>query len=188
MIGPSPRKRDDEEGGVFSGRAGQKLEKLLKQAELDINKVFRTYAIRCYGGRDPNYGEFAAFKRCQQHTTNLIKLMKPSAVVICGFKAFKWLLLRWTSEVVDERSFFRWIGQTVRLREVWGDTKFFIIANPSVLAKKRDPEAEAKSVQTLAEMKSYVMSHQRGEPLALEMTDLKRRPHTRTQQQTFGWS
>jgi uracil-DNA glycosylase family 4 len=187
VIGPSPRKRDDEEGCVFSGRAGQKLEKMFNKAELDLSKTFRTYAIRCYGGRDPSYGEFAAFKRCQAHTTSLIKLMRPSAVVICGFKAFKWILLRWTSEVVDDRSFFKWIGQTVRLKEVWGDIKFFVIANPATLAKKRDPEAESKSIDTIAEMKRYVVSHQKGEPVALEMTDLSRRPHTRSQQQTFGW-
>lgn len=188
VIGPAPRKRDDEEGEVFTGRAGKKLESIFQRAELDINKVFRTYAIRCYAGRDPNYGEFAAFKRCQGHTKSLINLMRPTAIVICGFKAFKWILLRWTSEVVDDRAFFRWIGQTVRLKEVWGDTKFFIIANPAALSKKRDPEAESKSVELIKEMKRYVVSHQKGEPIALEMTDLKRRPHTRNQQQTFGWS
>ena len=188
VVGASPKKRDDEENEVFSGRAGQRLEKLFGQAELDINKVFRTYAIRCYGGREPAYGEFAAFKRCQPHTMSLVKLMRPIAVVICGYKAFKWILLRWTSEIVDDHSFFRWIGQTVRLKEVWGDTKFFIIADPALLSKKRDPEGESKSAEVLKLMKSYVVSHQKGESIALEMTDLKRRPNTRPQQQTFGWT
>ncbi|MGD9727904.1 MAG: uracil-DNA glycosylase family protein [Nitrospiraceae bacterium] len=188
LVGPSPRKRDDVENTVFSGRAGQRLEQMLKEAELNINTIFRTYAIRCYGGREPSFGEFASYKRCQPHTTDLIKLMKPHAIVICGYKVFKWMLLRWTSEIVDETSFYRWVGQTVRLKEVWGDRKFFIIANPADLARARNPEAEAKSVDALRLMKSYVKSIQHGEPIALEMTDLKRRPHTRTEQQTFGWS
>ena len=188
VIGPMPRKRDDVEAEVFTGRAHKKLDQMFQRAELDINKTYRTYAIRCYPGRDPSYGEFAAFRRCQQHTTALMKLMRPKAVVICGYKVFKWMLLRWTSEVVDERSFFRWIGQAVRLREVWGDTKFFIVANPAVLSKKKDQEAEAKSVELFKQMKAYVVSVQNGEPVPLEMLDLKRRPHTREQQQTFGWT
>ena len=188
MIGPSPRKRDDEENEVFSGRAGQKLETMLKGGGLNSKQVFRTYAIRCYGGRDPDFGEFAAFKRCQPHTTSLIKLMKPTAIVICGYRAFKWLILRWTSEIVDEQSFLHWIGKTVRLKEVWGETKFFIIASPATLAKKRDAVAEAKSIDALTEVRTYVIAQQKGEPLALEMQDLKRRPHTKSEQQTFGWS
>jgi uracil-DNA glycosylase len=161
---------------------------MLQSASLDVNKVFRTYLIRCYPGREPKFGEFAAFKRCQGHAVNLIKLMRPAAIVVCGYKTFKWMILRWTREVSDEHSFYKWSGKTVRLKEVWGDVKFFIIASPAELSKKRDPEAELKSVELLKVMKSYVVSHQQGEPIPLEMVDLKRRPHTRAEQQTFGWA
>lgn len=188
VIGKAPRKRDDTEGVVYSGRAGRKLEKMFKGADLDVDKVYRTYLIRCFAGREPKFGEFSAYKRCRPHSINLIKLMRPTAVVICGYKVFKWMILRWTTEVVDEHNFFKWIGRTVRLKEVWGETKFFIIQSPAALSNKRDPEAEKKSIDVLKEMKAYVVSHQKGEPLALEMSDLKRRPHTRSQQQTFGWS
>lgn len=188
VVGASPKKRDDQEVEVFSGRAGQRLDRMLSGAGLNINKVFRTYVIRCFGGREPTFGEFAAFRRCQMHTTSLVKLMRPVAIVICGYKVFKWLILKWTSEVVDEHSFYKWIGKTVRLKEVWGDIKFFIIESPAELSKRRNPEAEAKSIETLAEVKGYVVSHQKKEPLAIDMVDLKRRPHTREQQQTFGWS
>jgi len=188
ILGPSPRKRDDEEDEVFSGRAGQKLERMLQSAELDITKVYRSYLIRCFSGRDPQFGEVPAFNRCQPHTTALIKLMQPAAIVVCGLKALKWLILRWTSEVVDEHSFYKWVGKAVRLKEVWGDTKFFIIENPAALSKKRDPEAEAKSIEGLVGMKAYVISHQKGEPLPLEMVDLIRRARTKSQQTTFGWT
>jgi uracil-DNA glycosylase family 4 len=188
IIGKAPRKRDDEEGVVFSGRAGKKLEKMLTKADLDLEKVYRTYLVRCYAGREPQFGEFAAFKKCQPHSVNLLKLMRPTAVVICGYKPFKWLILRWTREVVDEVSFYRWVGRTVRLKEVWGDTKFFIIQGPAELSTKRDPDAEKKSIEALKTMKAYVVANQKGEPTPLEMFDLKRRPHTRSQQETFGWS
>lgn len=188
LISNAPRKRDDTENTVYSGRAGRKLERMLQGAELDVNKIYRTCLVRCYSGREPKFGEFSAFRRCQPHTVSLIKLMNPIAVIVSGYKAFKWLILRWTSEVVDEHGFYRWIGKSVRLKEVWNETKFFIIQSPGALSNKRDPEAEAKSIEALIEMKKYVVSKQRNEPLALEMVDLKRRPHTRTQQQTFGWS
>ena len=188
FVGNAPRKRDDEENEVFSGRAGKKLDRMLRTAELDVSKIYRTYLIRCYAGREPKFGEFSAFKRCQNHTVDLIKLMRPRAVVICGYKPFKWLILKWTHEVVDEHSFYKWSGKTIRLKEVWGDIKFFVIESPITLSTKRDSEAEAKSIALLKEMKSYVVSHQNGETLPLEMVDLKRRPHAKSEQQTFGWA
>ena len=189
VVGPTTRKRDDEEGEVFAGRAGKKLDRMLRSAELDISKVYRTNLVRCYAGRDPKFGEFSAFKRCQSHTVQLIKLMRPIAIVVCGLKAFKWLIVKWTSEVVDEHSFYKWCGRAVRLKEIWGDRKFFIIESPTVLSNASNPEAQAKSIELLAQMKAYVVSHQKGEPIALEMTDLKKRTrNANRQQQTFGWS
>jgi len=160
---------------------------MLAAAELDVKKVYRTSLIRCYPGREPQFGEFSAFKRCQDYTVSMIKIMRPIAVVICGYKTFKWLILKWTREVVDEHNFYKWVGRTVRLKEVWGDLKFFVIESPAVLSTARNSEMERKSIDLLGEMKSYVVSQQRKEPIALEMTDLKRRPHTRSEQQTFGW-
>jgi DNA polymerase len=188
LIGDKPRKRDDTDAEVFAGRAGKKLEKMLTAAELDVGKVYRTYLIRCFPGREPQFGEFSAFKRCQSHTIDMLKIMRPLAVVICGYKAFKWLILKWTREVVDEHTFYKWVGRTVRLKEVWGDLKFFIIESPAALSKARNRELERKSIEHLGEMKTYVMAQQKQEPIALAMTDLKRRPHTRSKQQTFGWT
>jgi DNA polymerase len=188
IVGPSPNKRDDEEGEVFSGRGVAKLEKMLKSAELDIKQVYRTHLIRCFSGREPQFGEFSAFKRCQSYTVQMLKIMRPRAVVICGLKAFKWMIIKWTRERVDEHTFYRWIGRSVRLKEVWGELKFFIIESPAVLAKARNREAELKSIELLANMRNYVRAQQSGEPIALDMTDLKRRGTKRPDQQTFGWS
>ena len=188
VIGDKPRKRDDIDAEVFAGRAGKKLERMFTSAELDITKIYRTFLIRCFPGREPQFGEFSAFKRCQSYTVEMIKIMKPAAVVICGYKVFKWLILKWTREVVDEHTFYKWVGRAVRLKEVWGDMKFFIIESPATLSKARNPEMESKSIELLVEMKRFVLSKQKNEPIALEMTDLKRRPHTWNEQQTFGWA
>ena len=188
IVGPIPRKRDDEDGEIFSGRAGKKLERMLKNAELNINQTYRTYLVRCYPGQQPEFGEFSAFKRCCDHTTRLLKIMQPTAVVMCGLKVFKWLVIRWTSEIVDDRSFYRSVGKAVRLKEVWGELKFFVIESPAVLSNARNPELELKSVELLAEMKRYVVARQKNEPMALSMVDLKRRTRFRDEQQTFDWS
>jgi uracil-DNA glycosylase family 4 len=187
VVGPSVRKRDDEEGEVFSGRAGIKLDRMLKGAELDLTKVYRTYLIRCFAGREPQFGEFSAFNRCKSYTIRMMKILRPTVVVVCGLNAFKWLIVRWTREIVDDLTFYRWVGKAVRLKEIWGELKFFIIESPAALSKKKDPVAEEKSIEALKLMKQYVSSHQRGETIALEMVDLKRRAHTRKQQQTFSW-
>lgn len=188
VIGRGARQRDDSEKTVFSGRAEKKLDRMLNGAELSIDKVYRTYTIRCYPGRQPSFGEFAAYRRCSPYTTKMMKALRPIAVVICGYKVFKWMLLRYTSEVVPEQLFYKWIGRAVRLKEVWGDIKFFVIECPAELSRSRNPEAEAKSIEVLTQMKAYVKAKQNKEPMALEMTDLKRRPRTKDGQQTFGWS
>lgn len=188
VVAPNVRKRDDEENEVFAGRAHGKLDKMLTKAGLSIKQVYRTPLIRCYAGREPEFGEFAAFSRCQSYTVKLMKIMRPTAVVVCGLKVFKWLIVRWSNEVVDEHTFYRWIGKSVRLKGVWGDMKFFVIESPAELSKRRNPEAELKSVEILQSMKEYVVSHQKGDPIALEMVDLGQRVRKRGQQQQFDWA
>lgn len=186
VVVPGVRQRDDQDKKVLSGRAGDKLEKMLKGADIPLNKVYRTPLVRCYPGREPNFHEFAAFKRCRGYTVSLIKLMKPQVVVVCGLKALKWLLIRWTRESVDEATFPRWIGRAVRLRDIWGEIKFFVIEDPAALAKVRNIEAEEKSIEGLRVMKSYVSGQQKVAPVVpLEMLDLKKRVYTKAVQQTF---
>ena len=187
IIGPSARERDDRDGNAFDGRAKNKINRMLARAGLNEAQVYQTYLIRCYPGREPNFGEFAAFNRCRMHTIQLMRVMKPIAVVICGLKAFKWMIIKWTREIVDKHTFYKWIGKSVRLKEIWGEIKFFIIESPAELSKARNPEAEAKSIEILSMMKDHVSALQCGEPTALEMVDLKRRAHTRVDQQRFSW-
>jgi uracil-DNA glycosylase family 4 len=186
VVVPGARQRDDKENKVLAGRAGDRLEKMLKGADISMDKVFRTPLVRCYPGREPNFHEFAAFKRCRGYTVSLIKLMRPQVVVVCGLKALKWLLIRWTRESVDEATFPRWIGRAVRLKDIWGEIKFFVIEDPAVLAKARNIEAEEKSIDGLKTMKAYVSGQQKVSPVVpLEMIDLKKRVYTKTVQQTF---
>lgn len=189
VVLPAVRQRDDADNKVLAGRAGDRLEKMLKAAGLSMDKVYRTPLIRCYPGREPNFHEFAAFKRCRGHTVSLIKLMRPQAVVVCGLKALKWLLIKWTREPIDEATFPRWVGRAVRLKDIWGEIKFFVIEDPAVLAKARNIEIEEKSVEGLKTMKAYIAGQQQTAPVvALDMIDLKKRVYSKAVQQEFGWS
>lgn len=185
---PAVRQRDDQDNTVLAGRAGDKLEKLLKGAGLSSNKVFRTPLIRCYAGREPNFHEFAAFKRCRSYTVSMIKFMRPPVIVLCGLKVLKWMVVKWTREHIDEVTFPRWIGRAVRLKDIWGETKFFVIEDPAQLARVRNVEAELKSIEALQTMKAYIAGLQKTAPVvALDMIDLKRRTHAKAEQQKFDW-
>lgn len=182
------RQRDDKEGVVLSGRAGDRLDKMLKAAELTPAQVYRTPLIRCHAGREPTFNDYSAFKRCRGHTVRLIKIMRPQAIVVCGLKAFMWLIIKWTRESVDETTFYRWVGKAVRIKDIWGEIKFFVIEDPAQLARQRNIELEEKSVEALKLMKAYVTAQQRGAPIALEMTDLRRRTKLLAEQQMFDWN
>lgn len=189
VLVPSVRQTDDREGKVLAGRAGDKFDKLLKPAGLSRDKVYVSPLIRCHPGREPQYHEFAAFKRCRGHTVSLIKLMRPQAVVVCGLKALKWTIIRWTREPIDEETFPRWIGRALRLRDIWGEIKFFVIEDPAALAKARNIEAEEKSIEALRTMKSYIAGLQKTAPVVpLDMVDLKKRVYLKVVQQEFDWS
>lgn len=161
---------------------------MLSSADIKPASVYMTTLVRCYGGREPHFTEYAAFKRCRYHTLDLIKIIKPRAVVLCGMKPFIWLIARYTSEKIDEKNFYKWMGKIVRLKEIWGELKFFVIESPAMLARHRHVDNERKCVEMLQSMKSYIVAQQKGElDVALNMIDLRRR-RPNTDQMKFNWS
>jgi uracil-DNA glycosylase family 4 len=188
VVGDSVRQSDDVEKKIFAKRAGLKLDSMLSDAGLKPAAVYKTLLVRCYGGQRPQFGEWEAFKRCRYHTLDLYKIMKPKALVICGLKAFKWLVIRYTKEAVNEKNFYKWMGKVIRLKEIWGETKILIIESPSALARRRQPENEQRCVEGLTEIKNYVAAQMMGgSSIPLEMLDLKTRRKNVDQQLKFGW-
>lgn len=187
VIGGASRQVDDRDNTPFAGRAGLKLAALLQGAELSPAATYTTLAVKCYGGRLPDFPVGAAAKRCRTHVVSLMRAMHPRVVVLCGLHALKWVLLRWTTEKADDKTFPSWVGRAYRFKEMWGDTKFFVIHNPTDLARARDADAEEKSIEVLKVVKSYVISQQRGTECVLTLVDLRSR-RGRDQQAKVDWS
>jgi len=161
---------------------------MLTEADIKPESVYMTTLIKCYGGREPHFSEYAAFKRCRYHTLDLIKIIQPRAIVLCGMKPFIWLISRYTSLKIDETNFYKWMGKIVRLKEVWGDRKFFITESPAMLARHRHLDNERKCIEMLQSMKAYVMAQQKNESaVILDMVDLNRR-RPNTAQMKFNWT
>lgn len=190
VIGDIVRQVDDRDGQIFTTRAGEKLDYMLTEAGLDPEKhVYRTTLLRCYAGQKPEVSEWSVFKKCRYHTTDLIKIMKPKAIVLCGMKPLLWMILHYTSEKVDEKTFYKWMGKAVRLKDIWGELKFFIVESPAMLARHKHPENERRCIEGLTEMKAYVSAQLKGEdPYVLDMIDLKRRRSNSAEQQKFNWT
>lgn len=188
LIGDNVRENDNREGKLFAKRAGLKLDDLLTEAGIRPAGIYKTTLIRCYGGREPQFSEWRAFKRCRSHTLALYKIMKPKVIVLCGLKAFLWLVIRYTNEQVDEKTFPKWVGKVVRLKQVWGDTKILVIESPAALARRRQTDLERKIVEGLQSIKAYVLAQKNNEPFPIDMIDLKSRRKSVDQQLKFDFS
>jgi len=188
IISDTIRQADDEESRIFAGRAGAKIDNMLTEADIPPERVYKTPLVRCYSGREAKFSEFRAYKRCRYHTHDLLKIMRPRVVVLAGLKPLLWMIIRLTAEKLDETTFYKWVGKAVRLKEIWKDTKFFIIESPAQLARRRNPENERKSIEILTTMRAYVSAQQKGEALVLDMVDLKTRRKGTAQQMKFSFT
>ena len=189
IVGEGARQTDDAEKRVFAKRAGVKMDFMLTEAGLKPEVVYKTLLIRCYGGRQPQFSEWSAFKRCRYHTLDLYKIMKPKAMVVCGIKAFLWLVVRYTNEMVNEKTYYKWMGKVIRLREIWGETKILVIESPVSLSNRRQPENEQRCIEGLAAIKGYVSAQLKGEPgEPLDMVDLKVRRKSVDEQLKFNFN
>lgn len=181
------RQSSDKGGEPFAGRAGAKLDKLLERAEIDPRATYRTIAVRCYPGRDNTYPEIRAANRCRDFLKKEMRIVRPRVVVLCGLKTLTWTLLRWSSESADEFTFGRWMGPSLRFKRLWGDTRFYIIQSPAQLARCRNAQDEAASVESLTNAKEFIVSKQKGLSYVPDIVDLKRPRSLRKGQLNFDW-
>ena len=91
FVGEAPGKNEDLEGEPFVGRAGQLLDSLLGDIELERGKVYIANVLKCRppGNRDPRPGEIDA---CKGYLREQIRLVRPRVVVTLGNFATKLLL------------------------------------------------------------------------------------------------
>ena len=87
IIGQAPGVEEDETGRPFVGRAGKFLNKLLKIAGLEREKIFITSPIKCFppGNRKPTRKEIEA---CLPWLKKQIEIINPQKFILLGEVAF----------------------------------------------------------------------------------------------------
>src|SRR4051812_28064790 len=90
FVGEAPGQQEDLQGIPFVGRAGQLLNELLHEIELDRNDVFIANVLKCRppGNRDPQPDEIA---ECEPHLMEQIRLIEPKVICTLGNFATKLL-------------------------------------------------------------------------------------------------
>lgn len=83
IIGEAPGEEEDKQGVPFVGKAGQKLDSMLKYAGLTREEVYITNAVLCRppNNRNPRGEELAA---CRWRLDLQIKLLKPQLIILLG--------------------------------------------------------------------------------------------------------
>ena len=83
FIGEGPGFNEDQQSRPFVGAAGQYLEELLAQIDINRNSVFITNMVKCRppNNRDPFPGEIEA---CSKYIDEQIRLVRPKVIVTLG--------------------------------------------------------------------------------------------------------
>jgi len=90
LIGEAPGSNENLAGKPFIGRAGKKLNELLREAKINRKNVFITGIVKFYPGRRaPNKKEISL---CLPFTLKQIEVIKPKLIVLLGNIALQSLL------------------------------------------------------------------------------------------------
>lgn len=84
LIAQAPGESEDREGKMFIGPSGEKLNELLKEADVSRKEIYMTNLIKCIlpNYRKPEQDEVQA---CLQHLNEEIMLIKPSVIATLGY-------------------------------------------------------------------------------------------------------
>jgi DNA polymerase len=113
LVGEAPGKNEDLQGEPFVGAAGQLLDTLLGEIDLDRGSVYIANVLKCRppGNRDPQPAEIDA---CKGYLREQIRLIEPAVVVTLGNFATKLLL---NTEIgitrLRGRAHSWWLGATL---------------------------------------------------------------------------
>lgn len=86
VVGEAPGKDEDKYGRPFVGKAGKRLNELLKFLKIDRHLLHISNAVLCrpvdgYGNRKPSWEEIGS---CNQRLKTEIRLTKPDIIVTLG--------------------------------------------------------------------------------------------------------
>ncbi len=88
LIGEGPGRNEDMLGRPFVGRAGRRLDALLKSAGVSRDEVFITNVVKCRPPRNRRPRRVEA-RTCHQYLKRQMEALNPSLVVLLGDTALK---------------------------------------------------------------------------------------------------
>ncbi len=81
LLGEAPGRKEDQTGRPFVGRAGNYLDKILSQNNLDRNQVFITSVLKCYHPRSPKKSQI---EKCMPWSLRQIEDLNPRLILVMG--------------------------------------------------------------------------------------------------------
>lgn len=148
LIGEGPGKQEDEQGRPFVGRAGKKLDEILKSVEIRREKVYITNVVKCRppDNRTPLAGEM---ETCFPYLEAQIARINPAIIVTLGNAATK-KLLNTDKGITSCRGKFK---------DWRGGIKIFPMFHPSYLLRYQSKEAGSPkhlTWQDIQKVKNYL--------------------------------
>lgn len=110
LVGEGPGANEDLQGRPFVGKAGNLLEKLLKEvAKLDREKLFITNVVKCRPpkNRVPTSEEM---EKCSHFLMGQISVIKPKIIVALGSTALNYFLKQVVPITKHRGKFKEWYG------------------------------------------------------------------------------
>lgn len=193
IVSDYPHQADDKAGEAIRGRAGKKIDELLTKAGLKPEQVYMTALLKCYPGKAGHFPEDSTPAKCFPFLLRQIEIVKPLVIVLAGPEALSWMLLRGTDERLGPKGegLERWMGMTLRRREIYQETRFVVIPNPTLLGKIKNETLEDQTVKAFTMAKEFIVARQSGGITPhIHVEDIKVTPqHSKKDQgELFKWS
>jgi uracil-DNA glycosylase family 4 len=81
LLGEAPGKKEDQTGRPFVGRAGNYLDRILSQNDLERDRVFITSILKCYHPRPPRKNQI---EKCLPWSLRQIEALNPKLILVMG--------------------------------------------------------------------------------------------------------
>lgn len=143
LVGEAPGADEDARGKPFVGRAGQLLDRMLKEAGFEPERLYITNAVKCRppNNRKPTPEEMAA---CRPYLMAQLAAIRPAIVVALGATAIESMLGR---AIPVGRASTRWYRVRHREHCFWVAPCY----HPSAIL--RDPRRYSHAVERFVEIR-----------------------------------
>jgi len=146
IIAQAPGYREDEEGRMFVGPSGGKLNELLEYAKIGRKDIYMTNLVKCLlpHYRRPKPREIES---CSQYLDEEINIVNPRVIATLGYLPAKYIFQKY--ELMDNFSYSKICGKTFNA----GDKIILPLRHPATLLYnpkiKEEMKENYKKIRTL---------------------------------------